>query len=85
MRAARPLTGWQMPAHGQGSPLTWTSREGAEAYIDGLKREAGDPELDIFEVVPLTGETDSENEDSFTQLAESWEAATSTPQDVGLL
>jgi hypothetical protein len=64
--------------HGQGSPLTWTSREGAEAYIDGLKREFGlqaDP--DIFKVVPLTGETDSENEESFDKLAAFWPPARS--------
>jgi hypothetical protein len=64
---------------GQGSPLTWTTRERAEAYIESLKREAGDPELDIFQVVPLFGETDSENEEP------AFEVAVSTPEDMGLL
>ena len=56
---------------GQGSPLTWATRKGAEAYIEGIKREAGAPELDIFQVVPLTGETDSENEDP--EFARQWD------------
>lgn len=67
--------------HGQGSPLTWVTRAGAEAYIEGIKREAGDPELDIFQVVPLTGETGSENEDSFDFLTEA-ERASSVPAGV---
>jgi hypothetical protein len=53
---------------GPGSPLTWTTRAGAEAYIESLKREAEDLELDIFQVVPLTGESDSENEVTFAKL-----------------
>jgi hypothetical protein len=53
---------------GQGSPLTWTTRAGAEAYIEGLKHEAGETDLDIFQVVPLAGETDSENEENFETL-----------------
>jgi hypothetical protein len=45
---------------GPGSALTWTTREDAQAFIDATAGE-GDPDPDM-QVVPLTGETDSENE-----------------------
>jgi len=56
---------------GDGSPLTWTSKEGAEAYIDILVKETGMPREEMeLQVVTLTGETDSENEteEHFTVL-----------------
>jgi hypothetical protein len=60
---------------GPGSPLTWPTREAAEKYVDGLRKDPGgqeyDPDSDIFKVVPLTGETDSENEDP--EFARQWD------------
>jgi len=56
---------------GEGSPLTWTSRESAEAYIGILMEESGIPREEMeVQVVELTGETDSENEteEHFTVL-----------------
>lgn len=48
-----------------GRPLVWAERADAEAYADGLARdavrEAPGFELD-YVVVPLTGTTESENE-----------------------
>jgi hypothetical protein len=72
---SNPLTyelEYRRDEHGQGSPLTWTSREDAEAYIDSLKREFDHQEadLDILKVVPLTGEADSENEEPSGFLTE---------------
>jgi hypothetical protein len=56
---------------GDGSPLTWTSREAAEAYIDILVKECDVPREEMeLQVVMLTGETGSENEadEHFTVL-----------------
>jgi hypothetical protein len=57
---------------GTGRPLVWTKREDAEAYADGLSQAAsremgGLFELD-YQVVPLTGQTESENESELVPL-----------------
>jgi hypothetical protein len=56
---------------GNQRPLVWAAREDAEAYADGLAGRAdavgGDFELD-YAVVPLVGETDSENEPDLVLL-----------------
>lgn len=45
---------------GNGSPLTWTTREGAEAYITRALA-AADADEALITVVELTGATDNEN------------------------
>jgi hypothetical protein len=56
---------------GPGSPLTWPDRAGAEKFIETeiAPHCGGEPDA---RVVPLAGETDSENEGPFDQLAETW-------------
>lgn len=56
--------------NGTGSPLTWATPQAAEEYIGKIRAEAHDPDLDIFTVVALTGETDSEDEGPFDFLLE---------------
>lgn len=60
----------RLDENGSGSPLTWPTQEAAEEYIGKIRAEAHDPELDIFTVVPLSGETDSEDEEPFDFLLE---------------
>jgi len=47
---------------GPGSPLTWPDRAGAEKFIETEIAEHCADEPEAW-VVPLSGETDSENED----------------------
>jgi hypothetical protein len=61
---------------GVGSPLVWPDRAGAEKYIEAeFAPHCGD-EVDA-QVVPLTGETGSENDESWAQLAKTWPHARS--------
>lgn len=55
---------------GPGSPLIWPDRAGAERFIEAEIGQHCGEEPDAW-VVPLAGETDSENEDSFDFLTES--------------
>jgi hypothetical protein len=65
---------------GPGSPLAWPDRPGAEKYIETEIAPHCGAEPDAW-VVPLTGETDSENEDSFDFLTEA-ERASSVPAGI---
>jgi hypothetical protein len=56
---------------GPGSPLTWPDRAGAEQFIETEIAPQCGSEPDAW-VVPLSGETDSENEESFDKLVTTW-------------
>jgi len=52
--------------NGPGSPLVWPTRESAEKFIEQIAEECGGPDAcPDAQVVPLTGETDAENESEF--------------------
>jgi hypothetical protein len=58
---------------GNSRPLVWAVREDAEAYADGLTlraaAEMGDASFELdYQVVPLTGQTESENEPELVPL-----------------